>query len=131
MRGSQHGCNRLVNGRNAIAAIHGEDDDVSLVDSKHRLLTNRLLEDVIALRDYSTSVDNIEVLSTPFRPGIQPIPRHSGLTLNDGVPLFNDAIEQCGFADVWSANDSYKTHKDGKLRTYGVTNVTSSLCISA
>jgi hypothetical protein len=34
------------------------------------------------------------------------------------VALLDDTIEQSGFANVWSADDCYKTHSMGKATAY-------------
>ena len=88
--------------------VHEEEDDVGLLSGEGHLLADFLLEDVVAIHDPSTGVDDGELTTHPLALAVLAVARGTCLLGDDGVTGFGQAVEESGLAYIGASYDGYE-----------------------
>ena len=82
-------------------AVHHEDDDVSLLAGKKRLLADARGEDVLGLDGLDAArVDDHEVAAVPVGLVVGAVTGDAAALMDDGLAGDGDAVDERGLADV-------------------------------
>ena len=101
----------FVQGMDAGSAVHHEQDDVRLLDSRHGLFPNGPFQRFVAVLDDPAGVHYEKAAARPVGPGEVPVPGNPRRVVHDGQPPPQEPVEEGGFPHVGSA---YHSH-DGDL----------------
>src|SRR5690606_25101868 len=90
------------------------EDDVGLVEGEVDLLADGGLEPLLAPGHQPAGVDHVEEVAGPLGLAVEPVPRHAGLVVGDGLAGLGEPVEQRALADVGPADDGDEGHGEGK-----------------
>ena len=103
--GAQRDGELLVAGRDPVARVDDEEDEVGLLDRRARLLRDLGAERVGGEVVDAARVDQQEVLAVPVGEQLLAVARHAGRLVHDGLPRLGQPVDQRRLADVREADD--------------------------
>ena len=104
----------LVQGRDALAHVHHEQDHVGLEHGRLDLVLHVVLE---LQRVHDADAARVHQLHGPVRheyPGRDPVAGHAAHGIHDGDALSGQPVQEGGFAHVGSAHDGHARHLGGR-----------------
>ncbi|OIQ75978.1 hypothetical protein GALL_423490 [mine drainage metagenome] len=101
-------CDHLVLWRQALPAIHQKNDDIGFIDGQQRLARHFHQNAGIRQRLETTGVHHKIGKIADHPTTVMPVARQPRQVCNQRITRLGQSIEQCGFADIGSA-DQYES----------------------
>src|SRR5216683_8285240 len=101
------------------AAVHHHDDSIGFYQSDLRLAENLCRDEVFIFGENSPRIHDAEMASAPFRLAIETVARDAGFVANNGATRAYQAIEERGFTDVGTPDDSDGGHAGSGRSRWG------------
>ena len=87
----------------ACSGLHHEKHHMSLLDGKHDLFADLLLENVIRIGCISSGVDHRKFRAAPFASSVMSVAGHSRCLIYNSLSHSDKPVEKCGLAHIWTS----------------------------
>jgi len=88
------------------ASIHDHDDGVCFFERDLGLAINLCWHEIFFFGDNTASINHAQAAAPPFALSIETVAGDAGLVADNGASRTDDSIEERGFADVGTSDDS-------------------------